>query len=86
MQLWARKEHEVELGAEGGAERGGEQPPLQLIEEALVSRQEFAAIEVQTQLLYALVDQVRCSLVIFHNSSCQLSPYFCCNTFHSTLI
>jgi hypothetical protein len=72
VQSWARREHEVGVGVEGGCAPGrrgaaeppggavlpGEPPALQLIEEALLDRQEFAALEVQTQLLYALVDQV----------------------------
>lgn len=45
----------------------GSPPPLALVEAALVHRQQFAALEVQSQLLYALVDQV-CSL-----SACGLS-------------
>jgi len=61
VRSWARKEHElinhIHPPCQLATDMPGTPPPLELIEEALVKRQEFAAIEVQTQLLYALVDQ-----------------------------
>lgn len=76
---WARRLQDVpaqwkgdlkQQQQEGDAceEPAGDPPPLELVEEALVSRQEFAAIEVQTQLLLALVDQVSCSLMLIENN------------------
>lgn len=82
VRSWARKESDLQFMADAKQIPAGDPPPLNLIEEALVNRQEFAAIELQTQLLYALVDQVTLSIALLMLSSttyilnhCILVPY-----------
>ena len=95
VQSWARKEHEVKSESQAGEEEegacrtpAGVPPSLQLIEDALVSRQEFAAIEVQTQLLYALVDQVGALFVCLPSSTLpllHLDMIYEAHVFHTAL-
>ena len=74
IQAWARKYPETRAVQKSSDIPGGQPPPLELIKEEFSYRSDFAAIEIQNQLLYALVDQV---IDLTSSILCNFSCFIC---------